>query len=328
MINTVTGPVSSDDLGGVLAHEHIYFGYPGYQGDASCNVWDEERFFGVIEPVIAEIKAQGIRTVVDATPNDMGRNPELLKKVSERCGINIICSTGYYYETGGAPAYWNFRRGFGFPVEDELYELFLKELTEGIAGSGIKAGVMKVGSSIGEITEYERLMFKVACRIAREDPDARIVTHCSHGTMLKEQAELFIEEGVNPKQVQLGHFCDTVDLSVQIDVLEKGFYAGFDRFGMVGFDGMPFDDDRMAAICALTGAGFGDRILLSHDRLYWFAGREFIFPQQIVDAIIKEWHWPYVMGKVIPKLNAMGLTETQTHRFMFENPAAFYSGEV
>jgi phosphotriesterase-related protein len=328
MINTVTGPVSSDNLGAVLAHEHVLFGYPGYEGDATCNVWDEERFFGVVEPVIEKIKAQGIRTIVDATPNDCGRDAAMLKKISERCGINIICSTGYYYERGGASAYWNFRRNFGFPADEEVYELMKLELNEGIAKTGVKAGVIKVASGIGAIGDYEKMFFLAACRLAKEDPGVRIVTHCSHGTMLKEQAELFISEGVNPNQVQLGHFCDTVDLSAQIDVMEKGFYAGFDRMGQVGFDGMPYDDDRLAAICALTSLGFGKRILLSNDRIYWFLGREFLLSKQIVDTLIKEWHWTYIFEKLLPKLQKMGLSEEQTHGFMFENPAGFYGGAL
>ena len=327
MVNTVTGPVPVDELGAVLSHEHLIFGYPGFQGDESFNIWDEERFFEVITPVIEQIKKQGVKTIVDATPNDMGRNVELLKKASERCGINIICSTGYYYEKGGASSYWNFRRNFGFPAEDEVYELFKREITEGVGKTGIKCGTIKIGTGINEFTDYEKMFFMAACRLAKENPDVRIMTHCSHGTMLKEQSEFFIEQGVNPKQVQLGHFCDTVDLVVQREVLSKGFYAGFDRLGQVGFDGMAYDEDRFAAICALVASGFGDQILLSHDRIYWFLGREFPFPQQLVDAIIKEWHWTYIFEKVLPILQKMGLSEEQTHKFMFENPHRFHGGE-
>jgi phosphotriesterase-related protein len=325
MINTVTGPVSSDELGGVLAHEHVVFGYPGYQGDATRDVWDEERFFSEITPVIEKIKKQGIKTIVDATPNDLGRDVALLKRVSERLGIHIICSTGYYYEHGGAAGYWRMRNAF-FDAKEEIYDLFKTELTEGVCKTGIKPAAIKVGSGIGEITDYERMFFDVACRIAKEDPNVRIITHCSHGTMLKEQAELFIEKGVNPAQVQLGHFCDTVNLSVQLDVLEMGFYAGFDRLGQVGFDGMPYDDDRLAAICALVGAGFGDRIVLSNDRLYWFFGREWDFPDWVWEKMLPNWHWTYIFEKVIPTLEKMGLTEEKAHRLMFENPQGFWGG--
>lgn len=327
MIQTVNGPVASDQLGAVLAHEHVLFGYPGYQGDETCNIWDEEKFFEIITPVIEKIKAQGIRTIVDATANDCGRDVKILKRVSQRCGINIICSTGYYYEKGGASGYWNFRKNFGFPAEEEVYTLLKKELQEGISGTGIRAGAIKVGTGINEFTDYEKLFFTAACRLAKEDPGVRIITHCTHGTMLREQAEFFLEQGVNPHQVQLGHFCDTVDLTAQLSVLEKGFYAGFDRLGQVGFDGMPYDHDRFAAICALVAAGFGEQIVLSHDRIYWFLGRDFIFPEFVTENLIKEWHWTYIFDKVLPKLQKMGLKEEQTHKLMFENPQRFYEGQ-
>ncbi len=326
MINTVTGPVPADQLGAVLSHEHVVFGYPGYEGDATANVWDEERFFGVVSPVIEQIKAQGIKTIVDATANDCGRDVALLKRVSERCGINIICSSGYYYEKGGGAAYWNFRRNFGFPAQEEVYELLKAELNDGIAGTGIKAGAIKVGTGLGEFTDYERMFFTAAARLAKEDPDVRIITHCTHGTMLKEQAEFFKEEGVNPKQVQLGHVCDTIDITVLLDVFGMGYYGAFDRMGQVGFDGMPFDDDRLAAICALVASGFGEQLLLSNDRIYWFKGREFPFPQPVIDNLIKEWHWTYIFEKILPKLRQMGLSEEQTHKLMFENPQRFHGG--
>lgn len=328
MIQTVNGPVPSDQLGGILAHEHVLFGYPGCQGDETCNIWDEEQFFQVIAPVIEKIKAQGIGTIVDATANDCGRNAKLLQKVSQQCGIHLICSTGYYYEKGGASAYWNFRKNFGFPAEEEIYMLMKKELQEGISGSGIRAGAIKVATGLGEFTDYEQLFFRAACRLAKEAPEVRIITHCTHGTMLKEQAEFFLSQGVNPHQVQLGHFCDTADLTAQIDVLEKGFYAGFDRLGQVGFDGMPDDDnDRFAAICALTASGFGEQIVLSHDRIYWFYGRDFIFPAAVTENLIKEWHWTYIFEKVLPRLQEMGMKEEQAHRLMFENPQRFYEGQ-
>lgn len=328
MINSVTGPISTDDFGAVLAHEHIVFGYPGYQSDESFDVWDEEEFFRVITPQIEEIKAQGIKTIVDATPNDYSRNPSLLKRIAERLDINIIVSTGFYYEATGGTAYWNFRKGLGFPVEEEIYQVMERELYEGIGKTGIKAGIIKLASGIGEITEYELMAFRSAARLAKNDPDIRIMTHCSYGTMLRAQADFFLEQGVNPSQVMLGHFCDTASLVDQLYCMSKGFYAGFDRLGQVGFDGMmDTDEERFAAICALVSAGYGDHIMLSNDRIGWFFGRELPIPEALEKNCLANWKWSYIMGKVLPKLQEMGLTEKQATRLVYENPAAFYGGE-
>ena len=77
---------------------------------------------------------------VDATAIDNARDAELLKAVSEKSGINIICATGYYAEMEGGSSYWRFRSHLGDAVS-ELAELFYKEITEGIRGrSGGQSG--------------------------------------------------------------------------------------------------------------------------------------------------------------------------------------------
>src|SRR5690625_918133 len=134
-------------------HEHIYFGYPGFQENTKHAKSREELLQEGIE--VANIaKAQGVQTIVDATPNDCGRDPELLRDVSEATGVHIICSTGYYYEGEGAPAYFKFKQLVG-TAEQELYELFMGEITDGIGARGIKPGVFKLASGKDEISDYE-----------------------------------------------------------------------------------------------------------------------------------------------------------------------------
>jgi len=327
MVNTVTGPVSSDQLGGVLAHEHFIFGYPGFHGDVSFDTFNTDAYLAHISAVADTLKKQGIKTVVDATPNECGRDPELLKKVSEVTGLNIICSTGYYYEEESASSYFTFRTVLGFDTENEIYELMKRETGDGIAKTGIKAGVVKLASGKGAISKYEMLFFKAACRLARENKDIRIITHTSEGTCILEQAELFLSEGVNPKQVQIGHFCGTTDVMVQSKALEMGFYGAFDRLGLENMVGAPYDKYRFACIAALVSAGFGDQLVLSTDHIQAFRGRPYTFPPQMIEAHFKNWRWEYIMDGVLPALKKLGLSDEQLHKFMFDNPARFY-GEV
>ena len=95
--------------------------------------------------------AYGIRTVVDATTNECGRDPILLKELSQRTGLHILCATGYYYESESAFAYWNFRSSFT-DIEEEIAQMMAAELTEGIGGTGVRAGVIKLASSEGWMT--------------------------------------------------------------------------------------------------------------------------------------------------------------------------------
>jgi phosphotriesterase-related protein len=84
-------------------HEHFFFGYPGYTGDLTLGSRDWEEIIRTGVEVGERAKAHGVETVVDATPNDCGRDPEMLREISEKAEIKIVCSTGYYYEAEGAP---------------------------------------------------------------------------------------------------------------------------------------------------------------------------------------------------------------------------------
>ena len=191
MVNTVTGPVSSDSLGKTYIHEHILFGYPGFQGDMSVAPFDWDGTLklciGTIKPLMEKY---GLKTAVDATPNECGRNVLFNKAVSEATGLNIIPASGYYYEGEGAPAYFKQRSGLT-DIVPEIVEIFKTETNVGIEGTGIKAGVFKLASSKNQITPYEVAFFKAAAKVSSE-AGIPIITHTQEGTMGPEQADLLI----------------------------------------------------------------------------------------------------------------------------------------
>ena len=127
-VNTVLGPISADKLGKTLFHEHFVFGYPGFQGDTTMGGFDREAALQVGIQVAEKLISHGVKTVTDATTNECGRNPELLREISEQTGLQIICSSGYYYEGESAPAYFKFRAGLG-DIEAEVHEMYTREIT-------------------------------------------------------------------------------------------------------------------------------------------------------------------------------------------------------
>jgi phosphotriesterase-related protein len=144
IVNRVTGRISSEDLGKTLMHKHFAFGFPGFQGD-TLGPYDPKAIVETGIEVAEKAKSHGVETMVDATPNECGRDVEVLREISERAKIQVICSTGYYFEGEGAPAYFAFRQALGSaPVEVE--ELMMAEITDGIGDMGIKAGVVKLAS--------------------------------------------------------------------------------------------------------------------------------------------------------------------------------------
>src|SRR5687768_4989745 len=147
-VQTVTGPIDVDDLGPTLVHEHFYFSYPGDVLDPNDD-FDRDRCIETAIERAGQVQEHGIRTWVDPTPMDCGRDPELLAEISEKTGLQIVCTTGFYHEHVGLPYYWRLRS------EDEIYELYMHEITEGIGAAGVKPGAIKVATG-DPVTDLEK----------------------------------------------------------------------------------------------------------------------------------------------------------------------------
>ena len=321
-VNTVRGPVAVDELGKTLMHEHFFFGYPGFLGNSNYPI-DKEEIIRVGMEVAAKVQQHGVKTVVDATPNEAGRDPELLKEISERTGLHIICSTGFYYEGEGAPAYFKFKQGLG-TAENEIYEMYMKEITEGIGNTGIKPGVIKLGSGKDAISDYEKMFFKVAARVQKET-GISIITHTQEGTMGPEQAELLISEGADPKRILIGHMDGNTDIKYHIRTLEQGVFVGFDRFGIQGFVGAPMDSERVSVLIGLIGSGYADQLIMSHDTVNHWLGKAPEWPEELQKLIVN-WHPGNIFENIIPALLKGGVTEEQIDTILVKNPNRIFGG--
>jgi len=323
-VNTVSGQITPEELGITLVHEHICYGYPGWEGDQTIAPLNREQVVKNGVDTLLKLKELGVKTYVDATANDQGRQPEILKEIAEKSGVNIICSTGYYYEEEGGSAYWNFRSSLG-DISDELYELFYTEVTQGIRDTGIKAGVIKVGSSKGEITDYEKKIFLAAARVQKET-GVPVITHTTEGTMGPEQAKLLVEGGADPKRIQIGHMSDNLDVNYQIETLKYGVYVSWDRMGLQGLAGCPMDEQRYDTLAALIKKGYADKILISHDYIISWLGRPLKIPEQAL-PLIAQWYPTHLFEHVIPALKQRGVTDEQIHTIIHDNPKRLFAGE-
>lgn len=326
MIQTVTGPVSADALRTTLMHEHFVFGFPGYQGDLTCGPFDHDGFLREVCAHLSALKRNyELGTIVDATANECGRDPALLREVSERAGINIICSTGYYTEATGGSVYFKLRAAGGADISAEAEEMMRVELYEGIGKTGIRAGVIKLATGRDVMSPYEEAFFAAASRIAATDPEIRIITHTEAGTCAADQARYFASHGVPASQVSIGHIDDCTDMDTLLTVLEMGFYVSFDRMGFNGFFGAPMDSRRLACLCGLIGAGYGDHILLSHDYVFRDLGRKPVWPedqQKVIDAL----NWSHIFRDTLPALQKTGVPPQKVHALVTDNPARFWAG--
>jgi len=321
-VETVTGPISVDQLGKTLVHEHFVFGYPGYSGDSTLGRFHYDEALKTGIEVALKIMSHGVKTVMDPTPNECGRNVRLLKDISEQTGLQIICGTGFYYEGEGATPYFKSRAALG-PAEEEIYEMFITEIKQGIEDTGIKPGFIKLASSKDEITDYEKMFFRAAAR-AHKETGVVILTHTQEGTMGPEQAKFLVELGVNPNSIVIGHMCGNTDVNYHRRTLEQGVKIGFDRIGLQGLVGCPTDQERIAVLLELLSEGYANQIFLAHDTVNIWLGRQLVVPEAALPAIAN-WHPTHIFENIVPELRLAGVTDEQLNVMFNQNVKSLFT---
>ena len=318
MINTVLGPCSANDLGVTLMHEHLLIGWPGWETDAAAPPFRRKEVLKMCIDRMHELQALGLRTFLDPCPIDLARDAEFMAEVAQATRVNIICATGLYKEDQGAPPYFKFRAQFNDAVS-EMTETFVKELTDGIGSTGIKAGILKVATQAHYISPYETMVLRAAARAAKAT-GTRITTHTDEGTMGREQLDIFASEGIDLRRVIIGHSCGSADLRYHVDMLDRGCYLGFDRFGL---EILHPDRLRTAALIGLLGIGFQNQIVLSHDSVWCWRGR----PLPIAADRMPNWDPTHVFKNIVPALRDAGVPQAKIDAMLIENPRRFF-GDV
>jgi phosphotriesterase-related protein len=304
-------------------HEHLVIGFSGWEADTLRPGPKRAEAIAICVARIGELQARGVRSMLDPCPNDLGRDVELAAEVAHKTGFQIVCATGLYTEQQGGRGYWHQRGLFG-PVVEAMAQLFVHELTVGIGETGIKAGVIKIGSSAHQITEYERNVLRAAA-IASNETGAPITTHTDQGTMGDAQQAELVALGVPAHRIIIGHSCGTADHAYHMKIVEGGSYLGFDRFGInVLFP----DDQRVESLIALLRRHKERQIVLSHDSVWCWRGEP--VPAQVAaalnDGIV--FNPTHLHDHVIPRLLEAGITRAQIDAMLIDNPRRYFSDEA
>lgn len=321
MIQTVTGPIKPEQLGRTFMHEHLCFGFPGFEYDFSTgkHVLRDE----AIAKCVTEAKrlvGQGYQTVVDATPADCGRYPQWLAEISDKSGLQIICVTGYYVEGFSASGYWDLRMhcGGATGAAEEYAELLEAELTNGIGDTGIKAGLIKIATGHHAISAYQQMMIKGAA-LAHKRTGSVIYTHTEDGELGFDQAKLFLWHECDPTRIVIGHMCGEIRTNRHKDIMDWGFNIGFDRLGV--YDTYhPRDQVKASCLSRLIKEGYGDRIVLSQDVICQRLGRPITWPADEV-ADWRNYQFGYVHDVILPLLRSeYGVKDEEIERLLIDNP--------
>ncbi|WP_349666502.1 phosphotriesterase family protein [Actinomadura xylanilytica] len=318
MIETVGGPVEGPGV--TLMHEHVF----GLSPEILWNWpdipegWDLERRAAEAAGKLNALKAAGVDTIVDLTVIGLGRYVPAVQRVAELTDLAIVASTGLYtYDA--LPAYFG-NRGPGslFGGPDRLAEFFVRDITEGIGRTGVKAGMLKCATGRQGITPGVE---RVICAVARahRETGVPITTHSESSTRNGlDQQRLLAREGVDLSHVVIGHAGDSTDLAYLEELIANGSYLGMDRFG-IEFTSF---EDRVATVAALCERGHADRMVLSHDS-YCFNDR---FDPAVVGERHPNYHLLHISRDVLPALRAAGVTQDQIDRMLIGNPGRILTG--
>ncbi len=320
-VQTVLGDRSTDDLGFTLIHEHLTVGFPGYEWD-NISFDRKKEIAGAVEK-LKEIKELGVTSFVDPCPMELGRDPEFAAECADKSGLNVVIATGLYNEALGIPPHFR-----SLPADD-IAEIYVREITDGIDKTGIKAGIIKTATGgIPGMTEtaktigtHEETCLRAAAR-AHKVTGIPILCHNDElGPFGRETLDVFEDEGVDFNRVLIGHACGVGDMRYYFDVLERGAWIGFDRFGI---DIIAPDKMRLASLIGLLAVGY-DRIMLSHDAVHCLMGRPSKAWEQFIEACPNN-NYSHILKNIIPTLAKAGVSEGTIHTMMVENPKSYFGG--
>ncbi|MBI2988943.1 MAG: phosphotriesterase [Deltaproteobacteria bacterium] len=307
-VNTVLGPISPDQMGTTLMHEHIIFNTPGWEySPEAFQALDAPRVFEKLCGDLMDFKSLGGRTLVDVSGVGLGRDVELFADLSRATGVHIVCCTGFWAERKILPY---------FAERDIDYhtELYVRELTQGVGTTNIKAGIIKVGNSRDSITPLEEMTFRAGARASKRT--GAVVT--THGVRCAEQQlSILLSEGIEPSRTIIGHLDDrsAIDLERDKRMARKGVWLSYDHIGTeewsTQYYAMP-DEKRVELVVHIAQDGFINQMLLSNDTNGWSCG--------LVHRGTPEHTYAHLLRHFVPKLLKAGLTEKQIHTLLVENP--------
>lgn len=318
-VPTFTGEVDAGALGVALIHEHVFVRSPELDANMPHPEWDEDALVDRAVGLFHRLHDHGVRTVVDLTVPGLGRDVAPVARVAERVPVNIVAATGWY--TADVLPHAIRMQGPGRLVDgpDPLIELFVGDIERGIAGTGIRAGMLKVVSDAEGITPDVERVFTAAAA-AHLHTGVPITTHshpASRGGLA--QQELLRRLGVPLDRVVIGHSGDSTDIDYLRRLADEGSFLGFDRFGM---SHVGSDDDRVHTLLALLELGYEDRIVLSHDAAVFSR----VTPPSWRSRRAPQWHMEHLFTGILPQLRAAGVPDALIGRLTVDNPRRVLAG--
>ncbi len=306
-IITVNGEIPASAIGKTLHHEHLLVDFIGADS-TGYHRWNRDSVIEKVLPYLLEIKALGYKTLVECTPAYLGRDPLLLKQLSEKSGIQILTNTGYYSAVGG-----KFIPKHGFEeTAQQLADRWIDEAKNGIEGTGIFPGFIKIAVERAPLQEINRKVVEAAC-IAHKTTGLTIMSHTGLAVPAYQEIEILKQNGVHPSAFIWTHANNETDWKKIVDAAKMGVWIAFDKFEEK-------ETENFSEFAVLMKKeGLLNRLLISHDA-GWYD------PMKPGGGTFRD--FTAIEKFLVPALQQKGFSEKEISQIFELNPAEAFAVKI
>ncbi len=304
IIMTVNGPIPVVKMGVTLEHEHILVDFIGADS-ISQQRWDKSKVAEIALPYLKQIKELGCQTLIECTPAYLGRDPLLLKSISDLSGINILTNTGYYGAMDN-----KYLPKYAFTESaDQLSSRWIYEFYNGIDKTGVKPGFIKISVGSGNLSELHRKLVSAAARTHLKT-GLTIASHTGPAIPAFEELQILQKEGVSPEAFIWVHAQVEKDLSTHIKAARMGAW--------ISLDGINDDnlEDYIRILKNMKENKLLGKVLLSHDAGWYHPGEE---------NGGKYRGYTTIFTKLLPLLKKENFSKREIHQLLVTNPAEAFT---
>jgi len=311
VIMTVLGPIPASEIGITLSHEHVLVDFIGADS-TGYHRWDKQEVVKKVLPYLTEIQEHQVSTLVECTPAYIGRDPLLLKTLSAQSGIHLLTNTGYY----GSHSNLFIPAKFYELTAEDLSSIWVDEFENGIEGSGVKPGFIKIAVDGADVLSKEHLKIITAAALTHQQTGLVIASHTGPEAPAFAQISVLQSHDLDPSCFIWVH-AQSGSMEGNIRAAEMGAWISLDNLNLNRQLGSEYDVSWYAnRIWKLKEAGYLNRVLISHDA-GWFK------PEEENGGTFRG--FTGIFTALIPALRELGLTQDDINLLLEVNPRNAFS---
>jgi len=306
-VNTVNGKIPTTSMGTTLIHEHFLVDFIGAD-KISYNRWKRDEVVKRVLPYLLEAKKHGVKTILECTPDFLGRDVALHKRLSDESGLQILTNTGYYGAVGN-----KYLPAHAFTeTHQQIARKWINEFENGIENTSVKPGFIKIGVEEGHLSELHQKLVKAAA-LTHLQTGLTICSHTGKAIAAFEEIALLQKMNVHPSAFVWTHAQAELDKALHIKAARRGAW--------VSLDGIAWGDFEQYAdsIENLKSAGLLNRVLISHDAGWYKPGEK---DGGNFTGYIN------IFTELIPLLNKKGFTVNDIQQLLVKNPSQAFAIRV